>query len=116
MTRFWTRLQVGLVLAAVVPLFLLFRLFQLYHTASHSVRFSTARAHDENPVVFSFLSPSWSTVYWLCRMYRRFQGWYDEREEKYVTDSDAELADFKDAFGSPLKRMSEASYFFKMGK
>ena len=47
---------------------------------------------------------------------RWFQGWYDEREEKYVTDSDAELADFKDAFGSPLKRMSEASYFFKMGK
>lgn len=71
-----------------------------------------------------------STVFWMyllcCRVYplvslwrgaiRRFQGWYDEREEKYVTDSDAELADFKDAFGSPLKRMSEASYFFKMGK
>ncbi|CAB1108328.1 unnamed protein product [Ectocarpus sp. CCAP 1310/34] len=46
----------------------------------------------------------------------KYEGWYDEREEKYVTDSDAELADFKDAFGSPLKRMSEASYFFKMGK
>lgn len=45
-----------------------------------------------------------------------WQGWYDEREEKYVTDSDAELADFKDAFGSPLTRMSEDSYFFKMGQ
>lgn len=44
------------------------------------------------------------------------QGWYDEREEKYVTDSDAEIANFKDAFGSPLKRMSEDSYFFRMGK
>lgn len=46
----------------------------------------------------------------------RFQGWYDEREEKYVTDSDAELAGFKDAFGTPLKRMSEDSYFFRMSK
>ncbi|CAN0463572.1 unnamed protein product, partial [Scytosiphon promiscuus] len=27
-----------------------------------------------------------------------------------------ELADFKDSFGVPLTRMSEASYFFKMGK
>lgn len=44
------------------------------------------------------------------------KGWYDEREEKYVTDSDAEIAGFKDAFGAPLTRMSEASYFFKMGK
>lgn len=47
---------------------------------------------------------------------RGTQGWYDEREEKYVTDSDAEMADFKDAFGTPLKRMSEDSYFFKMGR
>ena len=44
------------------------------------------------------------------------QGWYDEREEKYVTDSDAALADFKDSYGTPLKRMSEDSYFFKMGQ
>eukprot|EP00752_Nemacystus_decipiens_P011387 g10117.t1 len=46
----------------------------------------------------------------------KYEGWYDEREEKYVTDSDAEIAGFKDAFGAPLTRMSEASYFFKMGK
>ncbi|CAM9819812.1 unnamed protein product, partial [Choristocarpus tenellus] len=43
-------------------------------------------------------------------------GWYDEREERYVTESDAEKADFKDNFGTPLKRMSEDSYFFCMSK
>lgn len=33
-----------------------------------------------------------------------------------MTDSDAEIANFQDAYGTPLKRMSEDSYFFRMGK
>ena len=44
-------------------------------------------------------------------------GWYNEREETFVTDSEAELHDFKDpGNGVPLKRVSEESYFFKMSK
>ncbi|CAM9290452.1 unnamed protein product [Chrysoparadoxa australica] len=45
-----------------------------------------------------------------------YEGWYNEREETFVSDKDAEAAGFKDTFGSPLKRMSEASYFFRMSK
>ena len=44
-----------------------------------------------------------------------YSGWYNVREETFVTDSDAQLADFKDpASGKPLKKVEEASYFFKM--
>ncbi|KAG5179463.1 methionyl-tRNA synthetase, partial [Tribonema minus] len=46
----------------------------------------------------------------------KYEGWYNEREETFVSDKDAELTDFKDAYGWPLKRTSEASYFFRMGK
>lgn len=46
----------------------------------------------------------------------RYEGWYDEREETFISDKDAELADFKDGYGTPLKRMAEESYFFRMGK
>lgn len=46
-----------------------------------------------------------------------YSGWYNVREETFVTDSDAELADYKDpASGLPLKRVEEESYFFKMSK
>ena len=44
-----------------------------------------------------------------------YSGWYNIREETFVTDNDAELADFKDpTSGQPLKRVEEESYFFKM--
>ena len=46
----------------------------------------------------------------------KYSGWYNVREETFVTDSDAKLADFKDpASGLPLKKVEEESYFFRMG-
>lgn len=42
-------------------------------------------------------------------------GWYNVREEAFVTDSDAQLSDFKDPVsGLPLKKVEEESYFFRM--
>lgn len=44
-----------------------------------------------------------------------YSGWYNVREETFVTDSDAQLADYKDPVsGKPLKKVEEASYFFRM--
>eukprot|EP00339_Tiarina_fusa_P009146 CAMPEP_0117074326 /NCGR_PEP_ID=MMETSP0472-20121206/52359_1 /TAXON_ID=693140 ORGANISM="Tiarina fusus, Strain LIS" /NCGR_SAMPLE_ID=MMETSP0472 /ASSEMBLY_ACC=CAM_ASM_000603 /LENGTH=783 /DNA_ID=CAMNT_0004799289 /DNA_START=109 /DNA_END=2460 /DNA_ORIENTATION=- len=44
-----------------------------------------------------------------------YSGWYNIREETFVTDSEAEMNDFKDpTSGLPLKRVEEESYFFKM--
>lgn len=44
-----------------------------------------------------------------------YSGWYNIREETFVTDSDAAISDYKDATsGQPLKRVEEESYFFKM--
>jgi methionyl-tRNA synthetase len=44
-----------------------------------------------------------------------YAGWYNVREETFVTDNEAELNDFKDpTSGLPLKRVEEESYFFKM--
>ena len=45
------------------------------------------------------------------------EGWYNEREECYVTDMDAAASDYKDpGTGLPYKRVSEETYFFKMSK
>ncbi len=48
--------------------------------------------------------------------WHRYEGWYDVREEAFVSDKDAELLNYKDNYGSPLKRMSEETYFFKISK
>jgi methionyl-tRNA synthetase len=46
-----------------------------------------------------------------------YSGWYNIREETFVTESEATLCDFKDpTSGAPLKQVEEASYFFKMSK
>jgi methionyl-tRNA synthetase len=46
-----------------------------------------------------------------------YEGWYNEREETFVTDMEAEANEFKDpASGLPLKRVVEESYFFRMSK
>lgn len=46
-----------------------------------------------------------------------YEGWYNEREETYVTESEAELNNFCDPdSGVPLKKVKEASYFFRMSK
>jgi methionyl-tRNA synthetase len=45
------------------------------------------------------------------------EGWYNEREECYVTETDALLTEYKDpATGIEYKRIKEESYFFKMSK
>eukprot|EP00535_Pseudo-nitzschia_heimii_P012514 CAMPEP_0197197336 /NCGR_PEP_ID=MMETSP1423-20130617/32811_1 /TAXON_ID=476441 /ORGANISM="Pseudo-nitzschia heimii, Strain UNC1101" /LENGTH=782 /DNA_ID=CAMNT_0042651157 /DNA_START=19 /DNA_END=2367 /DNA_ORIENTATION=- len=44
-----------------------------------------------------------------------YSGWYNVREETFVTDLAAEMHDFKDpTSGAPLKRVEEESYLFKM--
>ena len=44
-----------------------------------------------------------------------YSGWYNIREETFVTDSEAEISNFLDPVsGKPLKRVEEESYFFKM--
>ena len=45
----------------------------------------------------------------------QYTGWYNVKEETFVTDSEAELCDYRDpSTGRPLQRVQEASYFFKM--
>jgi methionyl-tRNA synthetase len=47
----------------------------------------------------------------------QYSGWYNEREETFVPDAEAEAAEFKDlSSGLPLKRVSEESYFFRLSK
>lgn len=46
-----------------------------------------------------------------------YEGWYNEREEVFVSNTEAEAADFKDpGSGLPLKRVTEESYFFRLSK
>ncbi len=46
-----------------------------------------------------------------------YSGWYNVREETFVSENDAKLTDYKDpASQLPLKKVEEASYFFKMSK
>ena len=46
-----------------------------------------------------------------------YSGWYNVREETFVTEKEAELNDFKDPVsGVPYKHVREESYFFKMSQ
>jgi methionyl-tRNA synthetase len=46
-----------------------------------------------------------------------YEGWYDEGQEEFVTETDARRQEFKGAIsGKPLLRYSEASYFFRLSK
>ncbi len=46
-----------------------------------------------------------------------YEGWYDEGEENFVTETEAKANEFKSPVsGRPLKRFSEPSYFFKLSK
>jgi methionyl-tRNA synthetase len=46
-----------------------------------------------------------------------YEGWYNEREEVFVTQAEAESTNFMDVgSGLPLKRVTEESYFFRMSK
>ncbi|RLN55215.1 hypothetical protein BBJ29_006114 [Phytophthora kernoviae] len=47
----------------------------------------------------------------------QYEGWYNVREETFVTETEAQLTDYKDPVtGAPFKKMQESSYFFKMSK
>ena len=46
-----------------------------------------------------------------------YEGWYNEREETFVTENEAQLSDYKDpTSGLPLKKMDEKSYFFRQSR
>ena len=46
-----------------------------------------------------------------------YEGWYNVREETFVTESEAALSNYLDpTSGKPLKKVQEASYFFRMSK
>ncbi|MFN4241964.1 MAG: methionine--tRNA ligase [Tepidisphaerales bacterium] len=46
-----------------------------------------------------------------------YEGWYDEGQEEFVTESNAKAQDYKSAIsGRPLTRYSEPTYFFRLGR
>src|SRR4029077_18413245 len=46
-----------------------------------------------------------------------YQGWYDEGQEEFVTETEAKTNEFKSKIsGKPLTRYSEPTYFFKLSK
>jgi methionyl-tRNA synthetase len=46
-----------------------------------------------------------------------YEGWYDEGQEEFVTETEAKAAEYKSAIsGRPLTRYSEPTYFFKLKK
>lgn len=47
----------------------------------------------------------------------KYAGWYNVREETFVSDTDAAASDHKDPVsGVPLKQVEEESYFFRMSR
>ncbi len=46
-----------------------------------------------------------------------YEGWYDEGQEEFVTETDAKEHEYKSAIsGRPLSRYAEPTYFFRLGK
>eukprot|EP00010_Vexillifera_abyssalis_P005109 CAMPEP_0201553026 /NCGR_PEP_ID=MMETSP0173_2-20130828/19399_1 /ASSEMBLY_ACC=CAM_ASM_000268 /TAXON_ID=218659 /ORGANISM="Vexillifera sp., Strain DIVA3 564/2" /LENGTH=709 /DNA_ID=CAMNT_0047963627 /DNA_START=134 /DNA_END=2263 /DNA_ORIENTATION=+ len=46
-----------------------------------------------------------------------YEGWYNVREEAFLTEFEAESTDYKDpSSGTPLEKMQEESYFFRLSK
>jgi methionyl-tRNA synthetase len=46
-----------------------------------------------------------------------YEGWYDEGQEEFVSETEAKALEFKSAIsGRPLTRFSEKSYFFRLKK
>jgi methionyl-tRNA synthetase len=46
-----------------------------------------------------------------------YQGWYDEGQEEFVTETDARSTEYKSKIsGRPLTRYSEPTYFFRLSK
>jgi len=48
---------------------------------------------------------------------KKYEGWYNVREETFVTENEAKLADYKDkTTGLALTKNSEETFFFRMSK
>lgn len=46
-----------------------------------------------------------------------YEGWYDEGQEEFVTETEAKAAEYKSSIsGRPLVRYQEPTYFFKLSK
>jgi len=46
-----------------------------------------------------------------------YEGWYDEGQEEFITETEAKAAEYKSAVsGRPLVRYKESTYFFKLTK
>lgn len=46
-----------------------------------------------------------------------YEGWYDEGQEQFVTETEAKAAEYKSAIsGKPLVRYKEPTYFFRLAK
>ncbi len=46
-----------------------------------------------------------------------YEGWYDEGQEQFVTETEAKTAEYKSTIsGKPLVRYSEPTYFFRLAK
>ena len=46
-----------------------------------------------------------------------YEGWYDEGQEEFVTETEAKIREYKSAInGKPLVRYKEPSYFFRISK
>src|SRR5690349_8743794 len=46
-----------------------------------------------------------------------YEGWYDEGQEEFVTETEAKAAEYKSVVsGRPLVRYKEPTYFFKLSK
>jgi methionyl-tRNA synthetase len=46
-----------------------------------------------------------------------YEGWYDEGQEEFVTETDAKTTEYKSAVsGRPLTRYKEPTYFFRLSK
>jgi methionyl-tRNA synthetase len=46
-----------------------------------------------------------------------YQGWYDEGQEEFITETDAKKHEYKSPIsGKPLARYAEPSYFFRLSK
>uniref|UniRef100_A0A7S1TU78 methionine--tRNA ligase n=2 Tax=Phaeomonas parva TaxID=124430 RepID=A0A7S1TU78_9STRA len=58
------------------------------------------------------LGPDGSDIYLT-----QYEGWYNVREETFVSETDAQLTNYMDpTSGQPLTKTSEESYFFRMSR
>ena len=81
--------------------------------SNNSYQRTTDKYHEETSQrLWKMCADMSDDIYLDC-----YEGWYNEREETFVTDAEAEANQFIDpGTGTALKRVSEESYFFRMSK